>query len=71
MRKALAATDRRVYWTPVGAGTSASDDVGFTYGRYARFVGSAEEATGYYIHVWQRDGAGAWRIAAEVQLPPG
>ncbi len=71
VRKALAATDRRVYWTPAGAGTSASDDQGFTYGRYARFVGSAEEATGYYIHVWQRDGAGAWRITAEVQLPPG
>ena len=71
VRKALAATDRRVVWTPAGAGTSASDDLGFTYGRYARFVGSAEEATGYYIHVWQRDGAGAWRIAAEVQLPPG
>ena len=71
VRKALAATDRRVVWTPAGAGTSASDDMGFTYGRYARFVGSVEESTGYYIHVWQRDDAGSWRIAAEVQLPPG
>jgi hypothetical protein len=70
-RRALAATGRRVFWTPVGAGASAGDDFGYTYGRYARFIGSAEEATGYYIHVWQRDSTGAWRIAAEVQLPPG
>ncbi|HEX8011946.1 MAG TPA: nuclear transport factor 2 family protein [Casimicrobiaceae bacterium] len=67
----LAATGRRLRWTPAGAGASASDDLGFTYGRYARFVGGAEEANGYYIHVWQRDDTGAWRIAAEVLLPPG
>ncbi|HUH93686.1 MAG TPA: hypothetical protein VL742_11205 [Casimicrobiaceae bacterium] len=69
-RKALAATGRRVVWTPAGAGASMSDDLGYTYGRYVRFIGSAEEASGYYVHVWQRDAAGAWRIAAEVQLPP-
>ena len=69
-RKALAATGRRVFWTPAGAGASGSDDLGFTYGRYVRFVGSAEEASGYYVHVWQRDDAGAWRITVEVLLPP-
>jgi ketosteroid isomerase-like protein len=69
-RNALGATGRRVFWTPAGAGVSASDDFGYTYGRYARFVGSSEETTGYYIHVWQRDSAGAWRITAEVLLPP-
>ena len=69
-RKALAATGRRVVWTPAGADASASDDLGYTYGRYVRFVGSTEEASGYYVHVWQRDAAGAWRIVAEVQLPP-
>lgn len=69
--RTFAATGRRVFWTPVGAGASASDDFGYTYGRFARFIGSAEEATGYYIHVWQRDSKGAWRIAAEVELPPG
>ena len=53
-----------------GAGASGSDDLGFTYGRYVRFVGSAEEASGYYVHVWQRDDAGAWRITVEVLLPP-
>ncbi len=69
-RKALAATGRWIVWTPAGAGASASDDLGFTYGRYVLFVGSSEEASGYYVHVWQRDDGGAWRIAAEVQLPP-
>jgi uncharacterized protein DUF4440 len=69
-RNTLGATGRRVFWTPAGAGVSASDDFGYTYGRYARFVGTSEEATGYYIHVWQRDSAGVWRISAEVLLPP-
>ncbi|HTS22423.1 MAG TPA: hypothetical protein VMN79_11520 [Casimicrobiaceae bacterium] len=69
-RKALAASGRRVVWLPSGVGASSSDDLGFTYGRYQRSVGGAEEAAGYYVHVWQRDRNGAWRIAAEVQLPP-
>jgi hypothetical protein len=70
-RRTLAATGRRVVWTPAGAGTSASDDLGYTYGRFVRFIGASEEASGYYVHVWQRDGGiGAWRIVAEVQLPP-
>ena len=69
-RKALAASGRRVVWTPAGAGTSVSDDFGYTYGRSVRFIGSAEEASGYYVHVWQRDASGAWRITVEVQLPP-
>jgi ketosteroid isomerase-like protein len=69
-RKALAASGRRVVWTPGGAGASASDDFGYTYGRYVRFIGSAEEASGYYVHVWQREASGAWRITVDVQLPP-
>jgi ketosteroid isomerase-like protein len=68
-RKALAAKGRTVVWTPAGAGVAASDDLGFTYGRFGRLDGSAEEASGYYVHVWQREASGAWRIAAEVQLP--
>jgi hypothetical protein len=70
-RRTLAATGRRVVWTPAGAGASASDDLGYTYGRFVRFIGASEEASGYYVHVWQREGGtGAWRIVAEVQLPP-
>src|SRR4029077_8934241 len=69
-RRTLAGTGRRVFWTPTGGGASASDDFGYTYGRYARVVGNNEEVTGYYIHVWQRDGTGTWRITVEVLLPP-
>ncbi len=70
VRKTLAAPMRLVRWMPTGAGASASDDLGYTYGRYVRMHGSAQAATGYYVHVWQRDQAGAWRIAVEVLLPP-
>jgi hypothetical protein len=69
-RKALAAPQRQVQWTPVGAGASASDDLGYTYGSYAQLNGATREAEGYYVHVWQRDETGAWRIALEVWLPP-
>jgi hypothetical protein len=69
-RRALAATGRRVVWTPTGGAASASDDLGYTYGRFVRFIGSSEEASGYYVHMWQRDEGDAWRIVAEVQLPP-
>jgi ketosteroid isomerase-like protein len=69
-RKALAAKGRHVAWTPAGAGASESDDLGFTYGRFVRFLRGTQESSGYYVHVWQRDASGAWRIAAEVQLPP-
>ena len=69
-RKALAAPMRRVQWTPLGAATAASDDLGYTYGGYVRVNGTAQEAAGYYVHLWRRDETGAWRIAAEVLLPP-
>jgi ketosteroid isomerase-like protein len=69
-RKTLAAPMRRVQWTPTGAAVAASDDLGYTYGGYVRMNGAAQEAVGYYVHLWQRDDAGAWRIAVEVLLPP-
>ena len=70
VRKALAAPGQRVVWTAAGGDAAASDDLGYTYGRYARMSGTTEEAAGYYVHVWQRDRAGDWRLAAEVLLPP-
>lgn len=69
VRKALAAAGRTVRWTPAGSGAAESDDLGYTYGSYVRMNGAAEEAVGYYVHVWQREDAGGWRIAAEVMLP--
>jgi len=51
------------------AAVAASDDLGYTYGRYVRSHGAADEAVGYYVHLWQRDEAGVWRIAVEVLLP--
>jgi ketosteroid isomerase-like protein len=69
-RKALAARGRRILWTQAGVGVSAGNDFGYSYGRYTRLAGASEEAAGYYVHVWQRNRAGEWRITAEVQLPP-
>jgi ketosteroid isomerase-like protein len=70
VRKTLTAPMQVVSWTPTGAGAAASDDLGYTYGSYVRTRGLKQEAAGYYVHVWQRDEAGGWRIAVEVLLPP-
>ena len=69
VRRTLAAPGRGVRWEALGGSAAESDDLGYTYGRYLRSRGAAEEARGYYVHVWQRDRSGAWRIAAEVLLP--
>jgi ketosteroid isomerase-like protein len=71
VRKALAAQGSSLRWTPEGGGVAGSDDLGYTYGSYVRVHGhwAMQESAGYYVHVWQRDDAGTWRIAAEVLLP--
>lgn len=45
-----------------------SNDLAFTYGKYAT-VNVAKEETGYYVHVWRRNGAGEWKLVADVQNP--
>ena len=70
VHRALAAPKRSVQWATMGAGVSASDDLGYTYGSYVRMNGNAREGEGFYIRVWQRDEARDWRIVAEMWLPP-
>lgn len=46
------------------AETSASGDLGYTYGTYA-LKGNAE-ARGFYVRVWTRGRDGVWRVALDV-----
>lgn len=48
---------------------AASNDLAFTYGKYATVNKPGGEENGYYVHVWRRDSEGKWRLAADVQNP--
>ena len=47
---------------------SSSNDLAFTYGKYAT-VNEPISETGYYVHVWRRDDAGYWKLVVDVQNP--
>ena len=47
---------------------ASSNDLAFPYGKYST-VNEPKEETGYYVHVWRRDGAGKWKLVVDVQNP--
>ncbi len=51
-------------WEPLRGDTSASADLGYTYGPYVR---SGEN--GHYLHVWKRLADVGWRLVVEVLVP--
>ncbi len=61
----------RVAWTPLAGAIAASDDLAYTYGTSRESIGTAAPADGYYVHVWQRDAKGDWKLIAAVSLPTG
>jgi ketosteroid isomerase-like protein len=46
---------------PAFADVASSGDLGYSYGSFAAGTGN-----GYYLHLWTRDAAGAWRIAVAI-----
>jgi ketosteroid isomerase-like protein len=61
----------RVTWTPLDGAIAASDDLAYTYGTSRESIGTAAPVDGYYVHVWQRDASGDWKLIAAVSLPSG
>jgi ketosteroid isomerase-like protein len=57
-------------WVPVGGEVSASGDMGYTYGTWARETRSADgkavRLTGKYVTVWARAGGGPWQMEADI-----
>jgi ketosteroid isomerase-like protein len=64
-----AASPTRVEWTPAGGAVAVSGDLAYTYGASRRIAGSAAPVDGHYVHVWQRDPTGDWKLKAEADLP--
>jgi ketosteroid isomerase-like protein len=51
---------------PIQSDVAASDDFGYTYGRYElQYEGSQETQKGYYVRVWKRDAQGHWKIVLD------
>ncbi len=61
---------RPLKWAPVGAEVSASGDMGYTYGTWAREgtnpKGEATSLTGKYVTVWTRARGGPWQMEADI-----
>jgi len=53
----------------IGGKISSSNDLAFTYGKYARANQANEIESGYYVHVWRRDSEDKWRLVVDVQNP--
>ncbi len=67
---ALAALPATLQYWPMGAGLSASGDIGYSYGLSAPAPGASADAA--YVHIWCRETPG-WRLALQLrsQLPAG
>jgi ketosteroid isomerase-like protein len=53
----------------IGGKIASSNDLAFTYGRYTTVNEPTGPESGYYIHVWRRDGSGKWKLVIDVQNP--
>jgi ketosteroid isomerase-like protein len=60
----LSAARATATYEPSEARVSASGDLAASYGRVSENGAAAPPSSGYYVHVWVRDG-GAWWLAAE------
>jgi ketosteroid isomerase-like protein len=61
-RKDLASVVRQAKFEFIDGKIAESNDLAFTYGKY-----STEGETGYYVHVWRRNGSGEWKLVADIQ----
>lgn len=64
------ATNGMLYWWPVFADVSLSEDFGYTTGPYemSKDKGSEPFAFGYYTTVWKKNGTGVWKVAADLGI---
>jgi ketosteroid isomerase-like protein len=53
----------------IGGKIASSNDLAFTYGRYTTVDEPTGPESGYYVHVWRRDGSGKWKLVVDVQNP--
>jgi hypothetical protein len=52
----------------MGGDMSGSADLAYAYGKYSS-VRDKETEQGHYLHIWQTDPAGAWKLVLDWQQP--
>jgi ketosteroid isomerase-like protein len=52
--------------TPMKSETSASRDLGYTWGSFTMTESTAKVSKGYYLRVWTRQSTGSWQLVADV-----
>jgi len=62
--------DNHLTWAPVGAGTAASGDLGYTYGTYEFRSKDKEDkpvvSHGKYTTIWKKQKDGNWKVALDM-----
>ena len=54
---------------PIKSETSASRDLGYTWGTFTLTESPGKDSKGYYLRVWTRKANGSWQLAADVTEP--
>ena len=62
--------ENHLTWAPVGAGTAASGDLGYTYGTYEFSTmdkdGKPVVNKGKYATIWKKQKDGSWKVAMDM-----
>jgi ketosteroid isomerase-like protein len=59
-------------WNPMFCDAALSGDMGYVYGGYevkAPAANPPQVENGFYLRVWKRDGANAWKVVVEITSP--
>ena len=56
----------RIAFAPEGGAGARSGDLAYSYGAYTVMPADTQLRPGWFVHLWARDGAGAWRLVVAV-----
>lgn len=60
---------KRMTSEPMKSETSASRDLGYTWGRFSVTSAEPKDYKGYYLRVWTRRANGSWQLVADIAEP--
>jgi ketosteroid isomerase-like protein len=58
-------TGSALSWEPLRAEIAASQDLGYTFGRYTLREGSEIKAHGVYVSIWKKQQDGSWKFVLD------
>ncbi len=58
-------TGSALSWEPLRAEIAASQDLGYTFGRYTLRDGDAIKAYGVYVSIWKKQQDGSWKFVLD------